>query len=114
LVSRGQSIGVASAVSAQGRPFNNDHLPLFAELTRRASLAIDNARLYLDSQQAVRAREEVLAVVSHDLRNPLNAVTLGASLLKTSDTLSPDDREQVDTIEVSARRMAASSKICST
>jgi len=106
LVSRGQSIGVAAVVSAAGRPLNSDDLPLFAELARRASLAIDNARLYLESQEAVGAREEVLAVVSHDLRNPLNAVTLGASLLKLSETLTPDDREQVETIEVSARRMA--------
>jgi signal transduction histidine kinase len=106
LVSRGQSIGIAAALSARSRPFNSDDLPLFAELARRASLAIDNARLYLESQQAVRAREEVLAIVSHDLRNPLNAVTLGASLLKMSDALVPDDREQVETIEVSGRRMA--------
>jgi signal transduction histidine kinase len=53
----------------------------------------------------VRAREEVLAIVSHDLRNPLSAVSLGASLLRMSGTLSPDDGEQVETIEVSARRM---------
>jgi signal transduction histidine kinase len=106
LVSRGQSIGIASAVSAPNRSFTSDDLPLFAELARRASLAIDNARLYLESQQAVRTREEVLAIVSHDLRNPLNAVTLGSGLLKISDTLAPDDREQVETIEVSARRMA--------
>ena len=106
LVSRGQSIGIASAVSTQAKPFHRDDLPLFAELARRASLAIDNARLYLESQQAVRAREEVLAIVSHDLRNPLGAVTLGASLLKMSESLSAEDREQVDTIETSARRMA--------
>lgn len=106
LVSRGQSIGIATAVSTQAKPFHSDDLLLFAELARRASLAIDNARLYLESQQAVRAREEVLAIVSHDLRNPLNAVTLGASLLKLSETLSAEDREQVETIEVSARRMA--------
>jgi signal transduction histidine kinase len=106
LVSRGQTIGVATATSPEGRPFTREDLPLFSELARRASLSIDNARLYLESQQAVRAREEVLAIVSHDLRNPLNAVTLGASLLQMSDTLSPDDREQIETIEVSAKRMA--------
>lgn len=105
LVSRGQAIGVAGAISPAARPFTGSDLPLFAELARRASLAIDNARLYLESQQAVRAREEVLAIVSHDLRNPLSAVTLGASLLRMSDQLVPDDREQVDTIEASARRM---------
>ena len=106
LVSRGQSIGIAAAISAAGKPFTRDDLPLFGELARRASLAIDNARLYLESQQAVRAREEVLAIVSHDLRNPLSAVTLGGSLLKMSAALADDDREQVETIEASARRMS--------
>ncbi|HEX6085534.1 MAG TPA: ATP-binding protein [Thermoanaerobaculia bacterium] len=106
LVSRGQSIGIAAAISAVGKPLTRDDLPLFAELARRASLAIDNARLYLESQQAVRAREEVLAIVSHDLRNPLSAVTLGGSLLKMSETLADEDREQVETIEASAKRMS--------
>ncbi|HUP62904.1 MAG TPA: ATP-binding protein [Thermoanaerobaculia bacterium] len=106
LVSRGQSIGVAAAVSSDARPFTDEVLPLFVEVARRASLAIDNARLYLESQQAVRAREEVLAIVSHDLRNPLSAITLGASLLKMSTTLSDEDREQVETMEVSAQRMS--------
>ena len=106
LVTRGQTIGVAAAVSREGKPFTPDDLPLSAELARRASLSIDNARLYRESQQAVRAREEVLAIVSHDLRNPLNAITLGASLLQTSENLSDDDREQLDAIVVSARRMS--------
>lgn len=105
LVSRGQTIGLASAISPAAKPFSSDDLPLFAELGRRASLAIDNARLYLDSQQAVRTREEVLAIVSHDLRNPLSAVSLGASLLKMTDTMSEEDLEQVVTIEAAARRM---------
>lgn len=106
LVSRGQTIGIAAAVSTETRPFTNDDLPLFTELARRASISVDNARLYRESQQAVRAREEVLAIVSHDLRNPLNAVTLGASLLQMSESLADDDREQIDTIVISARRMS--------
>lgn len=106
LVSRGQSIGIAAAISAVGKPLTRHDLPLFAELARRASLAIDNARLYLESQQAVRAREEVLAIVSHDLRNPLSAVTLGGGLLKMSESLADEDREQVETIEASAKRMS--------
>jgi signal transduction histidine kinase len=106
LVSRGQTIGIAAAISASGKPLTRNDLPLFAELARRASLAIDNARLYLESQQAVRAREEVLAIVSHDLRNPLSAVTLGGGLLKMSESLAEEDREQVETIEASAKRMS--------
>jgi signal transduction histidine kinase len=106
LVSRGQTIGIVSAVSPANKPFTNDDLPLFLDLSRRASLAIDNARLYLESQQAVRAREEVLAIVSHDLRNPLSAITLGSSLLLMSKDLADEDREQVETMQVSAERMA--------
>lgn len=105
LVSRGQTFGVVAAVSSEAKPYTSEGLPLFLDLSRRAALAIDNARLYLESQQAVRVREEVLAIVSHDLRNPLSAITLGASLLLTSTTLSDEDREQVETMQVSAERM---------
>jgi len=105
LVSRGQTLGVILAASAEGTLFKQDDAALVGELSRHGSLAIDNARLYLDSQQAVRAREEVLAIVSHDLRNPLNAVMLAASLLQTSDRIAPDDREQLEIIDISAKRM---------
>jgi signal transduction histidine kinase len=105
LISRGETLGALLLGSATGKALGSDDLSLFVDLARQASVSIDNARLYLDSQQAVRAREEVLAIVSHDLRNPLNAVMLAASLLETSETLSDEDREQTSTIAVSARRM---------
>ena len=105
LISRAQKLGVVIAIAPEGKPYTQDDVPLFEELARHASLAIDNSRLYLESQQALRAREEVLAIVSHDLRNPLSAVTLAASLLKMSENLPHDDREQIDTIDLSAKRM---------
>jgi signal transduction histidine kinase len=94
------------ALPPETKAFLPEDVPFFAELGRQAAISIDNARLYLESQQAARARQEVLAIVSHDLRNPLNAVTLAASLMKTSPGLPDDDREQVETIDVSARRMS--------
>jgi len=106
LVSRGQNLGVIICVAPEGKPFTQDDLALFVELVRHASLAVDNARLYLESQQAVRARDEVMAIVSHDLRNPLSAVTLAASLLKVSDGIPQEDREQIETIDLSAKRMS--------
>ena len=105
LVSRGQTFGAVTAAAPLGRVFAREDASLLAELARHASLAIDNARLYLESQQALRAREEVLAIVSHDLRNPLSAVTLAASLLQVSQTLSEEDREELDLIDLSANRM---------
>jgi signal transduction histidine kinase len=106
MVSRGVTLGILVGAANAERPFTQDDLALFAELARHAALAIDNARLYLNSQQAVRAREEVLAIVSHDLRNPLNAITLATSLLQMTDGLASEDREQLDIIGISARRMA--------
>lgn len=105
LVSRGQTLGVLIAASPQGKPFQPDDASLLGELGRHGSLAIDNARLYLESQQAVRAREEVLAIVSHDLRNPLSAVILGSSLLAMSENLTEEEKEQLETIDMSAKRM---------
>jgi signal transduction histidine kinase len=105
LVSRGQTLGVILTAAAEGTLFTQEDAALVSELSRHGSLAIDNARLYRESQQAVQAREEVLAIVSHDLRNPLNAVMLAASLMATSEQVAPDDREQLDIIELSAKRM---------
>jgi signal transduction histidine kinase len=105
LVSRGQTLGVILAAAAEGTLFTHEDAALVSELSRHGSLAIDNARLYRESQQAVQAREEVLAIVSHDLRNPLNAVMLAASLLQTSGKIAPDDGEQLEIIDISAKRM---------
>ena len=106
MVTRGQTFGILTAASPAGRPFANEDLQLFEDFVRHGSLAVDNARLYLESQQAVHTREEVLAIVSHDLRNPLNAVLLGSALLKFAEGLTDEEREHVDTIELSARRMS--------
>jgi nitrogen-specific signal transduction histidine kinase len=105
LVSRGQTLGVITAAPARDRTFSEDDLSLCVDLARHGSFAIDNAHLYLDAQQAVRAREQVLAIVSHDLRNPLNAIMLAAQLMQMSQ-LPDEDREQVDVIELSAKRMS--------
>jgi signal transduction histidine kinase len=105
LVSRGQTLGVILAAAAESKPFTREDASLLGELSRHGSLSIDNARLYLESQQAVQAREEVLAIVSHDLRSPLNAVMLAASLLQTSDRIAPEDREELEIIDISAKRM---------
>lgn len=105
LVSRGQTIGVILAAAAESKLFTQEDASLLDELSRHGSLSIDNARLYLESQQAVQAREEVLAIVSHDLRSPLNAVMLAASLLQTSERIAPEDREELEIIDISAKRM---------
>ena len=83
LVARGRTLGAITFAStaASGRRYGPADLSLAEGLASRAALTLDNARLYRESQQATHARDEVLAVVSHDLRNPLHVISLGASYL---------------------------------
>jgi PAS domain S-box-containing protein len=87
LRARGRTIGVLT-IGAVGRRYAGDELPLAEELARRAALAVDNARLYREAREATAARDDMLGIVSHDLRNPIHAVTMSASLLLE---LLPDD-----------------------
>ena len=45
------------------------------------ALAAENAKLYQQAQQAVRVREQILAIVSHDLRNPLGTILMTTAVL---------------------------------
>ena len=63
------------------RFYHRQDLMLARELARSASLAIENARLYQKAEHAIAARDEVLGVVSHDLRNPVSRVRLAAELM---------------------------------
>jgi PAS domain S-box-containing protein len=58
-------------------------------------------------ERAVAARDDVLGIVAHDLRNPLSAITMAASLLERSDSKSEERRDQTPRIVISrsAERM---------
>ncbi len=66
---------------APGLSYTQDDLTLFQEVADRTALAIENARLFQRAQEAVRIRDDLVAVVSHDLRNPISAISMSASML---------------------------------
>jgi PAS domain S-box-containing protein len=98
LAARGRNFGAMVLMAAPGRRYSQDDLLLAQELTRRASLAIENARLYEQAQRAVRMREEVLAIVSHDLRSPLSAIQTSADQLLLHAGRREERPEQVTRI----------------
>jgi len=76
------------------------------ELSRRAVLAIENARSYEAEQRATRLRDDVLAIVAHDVRSPLNAIQLAAGLLERQlvDLGLPAGSRSIQTILRSTER----------
>ncbi|HEX4462798.1 MAG TPA: GAF domain-containing sensor histidine kinase [Polyangia bacterium] len=100
---------VTFAFAESDRRYDADDLAMLEDLAHRASLALENARLYQAAQQAVRVREDLLAIVSHDLRSPLSAVSMAAALL-TRSAGAPDPvrlTKYADTIKRSTERMEA-------
>lgn len=106
LYARQTRLGVLVLASTRvDRHYGTEDSALARELGRIASLAIDNARLYRRAQDAIQARDEVLRVVSHDLRNPIGAVSMGAALLlelESESTRNPVAGRTLATIQRAA------------
>jgi signal transduction histidine kinase len=81
-------------------------LQLAEEIGRRTAFLIENARLHRAARMALQARNDVLRIVAHDLRNPLLSIVTEAGVLRSAH-VDPDlsAADSADLIERSATRM---------
>jgi PAS domain S-box-containing protein len=63
-----------------GQTFTADDVRIFEELAERVALAVSNARLFARIEESNRSRDDILAVVSHDLRAPLASIVMAAGV----------------------------------
>lgn len=107
LMVRGRVIGALSFVSARpDRLYRGSDLEIAEQLANRAALALEHAQLFATTSKAVRSRDEMLSIVSHDLRSPLHTILTTTALLELQ---SPDDervRDHLDRIRRSAQQMS--------
>jgi signal transduction histidine kinase len=92
-----------------GRRFVASDLELATAIAVRAALAVDNARLYRDAQEAIRARNDFLSMAAHELRTPITPVQLLLHSLERMVVKEPLDRVAVERIRskiTSAARQA--------
>ena len=86
MLARGSLLGVITLVSTSAQLlYDPAEVRVAEELAQRAALSIANARLFAEAQRAVKTRDDVLAIVSHDLRNPVVRTGLVAHLLRQSE-----------------------------
>jgi PAS domain S-box-containing protein len=95
LVARGHLLGVLSLYRETASYDANDVF-LAEELARRAAMAIDNARLYDQVHVGIRARDDMIGIVSHDLRNPVNAVRMLTGVMLDREREEPLSAEMVE------------------
>lgn len=108
LIARDRCLGAIALVAADdARRFDEYDLVQAQDLALRAALAIDNSRLYRDAQEANRAKTDLLAVISHDLRTPMNAIIGYAELLEMGipERLPDGSLEHIGRIRASGRHL---------
>lgn len=80
---RGTAGGVITFACAEsGRNYDPSDLAVAEDLASRAAVALENARLYGELQTADRRKDQFLAILAHELRNPLAPIFNGLHVLR--------------------------------
>lgn len=91
------------ALGSSSRRYGSDDLALAREIGLRAGTAIENARLYHQAQQAIGVRDHFLAMLSHEIRNPLTPIRNSLYIL---DHAEPAGQQAVRAKQVAGRQLA--------
>jgi signal transduction histidine kinase len=101
LVARGRVLGLITLLGNGIRAqFEATHTTVAQELAHRAAVAVDNARLYTEAQQAVALRDEFMSIAAHELRTPLTAL-----FLQNDGLLRTLSRNEAQFIEAARRKL---------
>jgi signal transduction histidine kinase len=95
------------SVPPGAHPLSTDDSQMIVDLADRAALAIKSAQLHEEARRAVRAREDMIAVVSHDLRGPLMSFALGLQVLAQRSKQEAQAPKVVSSMHRAVERMTS-------
>jgi PAS domain S-box-containing protein len=95
LFAGGETLGAITFIRTTPGGFDPERRSVAEKFTRAAASVLENARLYDAARQANQARDEVLGVVSHDLRNPISAIAMCARVLETAPPADEAKRREL-------------------
>jgi signal transduction histidine kinase len=102
----GDDVRGALALLGPEAQFDSARVALVREFASRASIAMENARLYSAVQEADRRKNEFLAMLAHELRNPLAPIRNAVHILTNAEALPPKLSWARDVIGRQADHMA--------
>ncbi len=102
----GDAIRGALVLLAPAAAFDSGRVALIREFASRAAIAMENARLYSAVQEADRRKNEFLAMLAHELRNPLAPIRNAVHILASAEELPPKLAWARDVIGRQADHMA--------
>jgi signal transduction histidine kinase len=106
LLIKGHLAGAITIRAERDRKYSAIDVALVEELGRRASMAIDNARLYRNADEALRARDEFLMVAAHEIRGPITSIHLAVQALTLKKLSSDSSSRAFDVIQREDRRLS--------
>ena len=110
LRARGEVFGALTLVGSSAlHRFTDADLPLIEELAGRAATAVDNARLLHEANEAIRMRDDFLAMASHDMRTPLAVVLANLQLARRrlvgQEAAHPEAIQNLDAAERTTHKL---------
>ncbi len=105
LLAGGRALGALILLAPAAR-MDSSRVALAKEIVSRASIAMENARLYTAVQDADRRKNEFLAMLAHELRNPLAPIRNAVHIMQGDDVSQPTMNWARDVIGRQADHMA--------
>lgn len=100
-------MGALSFAGAPRHSYDEEQRGLVEELGRRIAWAVDRARLHAANEEALRARDDLLAIAAHEIRGPIMSLQLAVQGMRSGLLPADESPRLLEIMERESRRLGA-------